>query len=239
MGTKPHPGGGLTASELPSKPVEPIHRHKVFIVDDHPIAVAGLTSVINNEPDFVVVGHGGDAYGSLRTIRQSPPDLVLVDISLKGSDGIDLLKELKCQMPNLPALVVSTHDEAAYGERALRAGARGYITKQEPSHKLLGAMRAVLAGEVYVSPHFGESLLRRLVEGKKADETHPIDRLTDRQLQIFREMGAGKTVAEIAEKLCLSTKTVEAHREHIKGKLNIKSSIELMRFAILNSSNLQ
>lgn len=191
--------------------------------------------MINNEDDLTVVGQGEDASGSIRSIRDAKPDLVMVDVSLKDSDGIDLVKELKAQNPSLPILVLSMHDESLYAERALRAGANGYVMKQEPPQTLLAAIRVVLAGEVYISGKMGATLLQRIVGGKKRSEGLPMDRLTDREFEVFRLIGAGKSVKEIADTLFLSPKTIEAHREHIKEKLNFKSSAELLRFAIRNS----
>ena len=214
------------------------NKRKIFLVDDHPIVRQGLAQLINNEVDLAVVGEGEDAYGSLRMIREARPDLVLVDVSLKNSDGIELVKELKTQFPDLPVLVLSMHDESLYTERALRAGASGYIMKQEAPEALLSAIRTVLSGNVYTSAKMGAALLQRMVGGKKNKGDLPMDRLTDRELEVFRMIGAGKSVKEIAESLFLSVKTIEAHREHIKEKLNIKSSAELLRFAIRNSPDL-
>jgi DNA-binding NarL/FixJ family response regulator len=213
----------------------PGRKRRVFLVDDHPIVRQGLAQLINSEPDLTVTGQGEDAYGSLRAIKENRPDLVLVDVSLKDSDGIELMKELKAQDPNLPVLILSMHDESLYAERALRAGAKGYIMKQEAPQTLLGAIRKVLDGEVYVSQKMGATLLQRMVGSKKSDGALPMDRLTDRELEVFGMIGAGLGVKEIAEKLYLSVKTVEAHREHIKEKLNFKSSAELLRFAIRNA----
>jgi DNA-binding NarL/FixJ family response regulator len=219
-----------------SKSPEPTAtKRKVFLVDDHPIVRQGLAQLINNETDLIVIGQGEDAYGSLRAIRDARPDLVTIDVSLKDSDGIELVKELKSQSPGLPVLVVSMHDESLYAERALRAGAGGYVMKQEAPQTLLAAMRAVLSGQVYVSSKMSATLLQRMVAGKKRDGGLPMDRLTDRELEVFRMIGAGTGVKEIADKLFLSVKTVEAHREHIKTKLTMKSSAELLRFAIRNS----
>ena len=225
----------MSKTKAPKSSDSSTDKRKVFLVDDHPIVRQGLAQLINNETDLVVVGQGEDAFGSLRAIREAKPDLVLVDVSLKDSDGIELLKELKSQSPDLPALVVSMHDESLYAERALRAGAGGYVMKQEAPQTLLAAIRTVLSGQVYVSSKMGATLLKRMVAGKKRDGGLPMDRLTDRELEVFRLIGAGKSVKEIAENLFLSVKTIEAHREHIKEKLNIKSSAELLRFAIRNS----
>ena len=180
-------------------------------------------------------GQGEDAYAAIRAIREAKPDVALVDISLKDADGIELVKELKSQGVETLVLVLSMHDEMLYAERALKAGARGYIMKREAPETLLGAIRRVLAGEVYVSPKMGGTLLQRMVGGRAAEAVSPMERLTDRELEVFRMIGAGQTVKEIADKLCVSAKTVEAHREHIKEKLNLKTSAELLRFAIRNT----
>lgn len=216
-----------------------VNKNRIFVVDDHPIVRQGLAQLINNEVDLTVCGQGEDAYQSLRAIKDSKPDLALVDISLKNSDGIELLKELRAVAPELPVLILSMHDESLYAERALRAGARGYIMKQEAPQTLLSAVRKVLLGEVYVSEKMGATLLQRIVGGRKAGGNLPMDRLTDRELGIFAMIGAGQSMKDIADKLCLSVKTVEAHREHIKEKLNLKSSAELLRFAIRNAPGSQ
>jgi DNA-binding NarL/FixJ family response regulator len=210
-------------------------KKRVFLVDDHPIVRQGLAQLIDSEPDLAVIGQGEDAYASLKAMRDARPDLALVDISLKDADGLELLKELKAQGAEFPVLILSMHDESLYAERALRAGARGYVMKQEPPDVLLGAIRRVLAGEIYVSPKMGATLLRRMVGSREVNATSPMERLTDRELEVFRLIGAGQSVREIADKLCLSVKTVEAHREHIKEKLSLKTSAELLRFAIRNT----
>jgi DNA-binding NarL/FixJ family response regulator len=210
-------------------------KKRVFLVDDHPIVRQGIAQLIDSEPDLAVIGQGEDAYASLKAMRDARPDLALVDISLKDADGLELLKELKAQGAEFPVLILSMHDESLYAERALRAGARGYVMKQEPPDVLLGAIRRVLAGEIYVSPKMGATLLRRMVGSREVNATSPMERLTDRELEVFRLIGAGQSVREIADKLCLSVKTVEAHREHIKEKLSLKTSAELLRFAIRNT----
>jgi len=212
-------------------------KRRIFLVDDHPIVRQGLSQLIECEADLTVCGQGEDVCQSLRDIRDQKPDVCLVDISLKDSDGIELLKELKAMDAKLPVLILSMHDEGLYAERALRAGASGYIMKQEAPQTLLAAIRKVLRGEVYVSDHLSATLLRRMVGGNRKDAELPVDRLTDRELEIFRLIGAGSSVREIAQKLFLSTKTVEAHREHIKEKLHLGSSAQLLRYAIKNSTD--
>ena len=233
----PAPGPAARPVAGPSAPASPgpFPRKRVFIVDDHPVVRRGLVQMIDNEPDLAVCGQGEDAYASIRAIRDARPDVALVDVSLNGGDGIELVKELKSQGLDVPVLVLSMHDEMLYAERALRAGARGYIMKQAAPETLLGAIRQVLAGEVYVSPRMGGTLLQRMVGGRAGEAVSPMERLTDRELEVFRMIGAGQTVKEIAGKLCLSAKTVEAHREHIKEKLNLRTSAELLRFAIRNT----
>ena len=214
-------------------------KRRIFVVDDHPIVRQGLAQLINSEPDLIVCGQGADAYEALRAIRQAAPDLALVDVSLKDSDGIELLRELRSAAPNLPVLILSMHDESLYAERALRAGAQGYIMKQEAPQTLLSAIRKVLSGQVYVSDKMGVKLLQRMVGGSKQGRDLPMDRLTDRELEIFGMIGAGRSIKEIADKLFLSVKTVESHRDHIKQKLGLTSSAELLRFAIRNAPGAQ
>ncbi|HVT80735.1 MAG TPA: response regulator transcription factor [Phycisphaerae bacterium] len=215
------------------------NKRKIFIVDDHPIVRQGLVQLINPEPDLMVIGQGEDAYQALKQIRAQKPDLTLLDISLKDTGGIELLKEMRAQEPDLRVLILSMHDESLYAERALRAGARGYVMKQEAPQVLLQAIRKVLNGEVWVSEKMSAVLLQRMVGNRKPGGALPMDRLTDREMEIFRMIGAGMTVKEIAEKLFLSAKTIEAHREHIKEKLSLKTSAELLRFAIRNAPDEQ
>jgi DNA-binding NarL/FixJ family response regulator len=227
------------AMNSPTEPHAPTGKRRIFVVDDHPIVRQGLMQLINAESDLEIVGQGEDAYQALKLIRQLRPDLTLLDISLKDTGGIELLKEMRAQDPELRVLILSMHDESLYAERALRAGARGYVMKQEAPQLLLHAIRKVLNGEVYVSDKMSGVLLQRMVGNRKPGGALPMDRLTDREMEIFRMIGAGMTVKEIAEKLFLSAKTIEAHREHIKEKLSLKTSAELLRFAIRNAPDEQ
>jgi DNA-binding NarL/FixJ family response regulator len=234
MVAKNTPAGTARFTSHPA-PVNKVKR-RVYVVDDHPIVRQGLVQLVDHEPDLEVVGQSDDAYAALREMLAARPDLALLDVSLKDADGLELLKELKAQGAEFPVLVLSMHDESLYAERALRAGARGYVQKQEPPEVLLGAIRRVLAGENYVSARMSATLIKRMVGGKGPQEaTSPMERLTDRELEVFRLIGGGQTVREIAERLCLSIKTSEAHREHIKEKLSLKTSAELLRFAIRNT----
>ena len=206
----------------------------MLIVDDHPIVRERLGELINQEPDLLVCGEAEDGHGALEAVERSQPDIAIVDISLKDTYGIELIKDLKIRHPKLPVLVLSMHEESMYAERALRAGAKGYLNKQEATKKVIPALRQVLAGRVFVSEAMASNLLQK-VTGGHAPATEggsPLDALTDRELEIFQLLGLGKGAKDIARLLLISVKTVEAHREHIKQKLNFKTSNELLRYAI-------
>lgn len=204
----------------------------VLIVDDHPIVRQGLTQLIDQEPDLHVCGQAEDAYQAMRAIRELTPDMVVVDISLKQTSGIELIKDIKVQYPSLPVLTLSMHDEGIYAERALRAGAKGYIMKQEATEKVVTAIRRVLAGEVYVSEGMAAKMVSKLVAGPAEAGGSPVDRLSDRELEVFRLIGVGYGTREMAEKLHLSIKTIETYRAHIKEKLDLVDTNELLRTAI-------
>jgi len=204
----------------------------VLIVDDHPIVRQGLAQLIDQETDLTVCGQAEDAHQAMRDIRNLNPDMVVVDISLKDTSGIELIKDIKVQYPNLPVLTLSMHDEAVYAERALRAGAKGYIMKQEATEKVVTAIRRVLAGEVYVSEGMAAKMVSKLVAGPAEAGGSPVDRLSDRELEVFRLIGAGFGTREMAEKLHLSVKTIETYRAHIKEKLDLLDANELLRTAI-------
>lgn len=209
-------------------------RRRVLIVDDHPMIRERLAELINQEPDLLVVGEAEDAQGAREAADALRPDLALVDISLKDSYGIELVKDLKAQHPRLLTLVLSMHDESVYAERALKAGARGYLTKQEASRHVVAAIRKVLKGELYVSERLAAVLLGRMAghRAPSGGDGSPAERLTDRELEVFQLLGEGLAVREIAKRLHISAKTVEAHRTHIKEKLNVRTSPELLRYAI-------
>jgi DNA-binding NarL/FixJ family response regulator len=207
-------------------------KHRVFIVDDHPIVRKGLTQLINQEPDLVVCGEAEDAHKALVLLKGSKPDLVLVDISLQGVDGIELIKGIKLRYVNLPVLVISMHDESLFAERALRAGARGYIMKQEAMDKMKGAIRKVLKGELYVSERISAKMLEQFIEGKPEKISTPVDVLSDRELEVFRLIGRGLGTRQIAQEIRVSVKTVDSYRAHIKEKLKLENATELMKHAI-------
>ena len=205
---------------------------RVILVDDHPMVRQGLAQLINDEADLCVCAEADNAATALELIASMLPDLAIIDISMGGVDGIELLKQLKLRQPDLVTLVLSMHDETLYAERVLRAGAKGYVTKQEAPEKVMTAIRRVLAGEVYVSEKIAAQLLKTVTGSRPEAGQTPLDRLSNRELQVFRLIGGGMSMREIAEKLFLSTKTIETHREHIKEKLSLKSSSELLRYAV-------
>ena len=204
----------------------------VFVVDDHPIVRQGLTLLINRESDLAVCGEAEEMHSALRSIQAVKPDILIVDISLNGPDGLELLKNIRITSPRLPVLILSMHDESIYAERALRAGANGYIMKQEATEKVLVALRRILSGEIYVSDRIANSMLRHYVRGVNASEHSSVSDLTDRELEVFRLIGEGQGTRQIAEALHLSVKTVESYQAHIKEKLSLRSARELVQHAV-------
>jgi DNA-binding NarL/FixJ family response regulator len=208
------------------------NRKKVLIVDDHPLVREGLADLINKEKDIVVCGWAKDIPQTIKAIEKLKPDVVTVDISLENASGLDLMKDIKTNFPGLPVLVLSMHQESIFAERAIRAGAKGYITKQEATKKVITAIRKVLDGRMYLSETMKEKLLYSLIGNDESGaRTSLTDRLTDRELEVFRLIGQGKATRQIAEQLCLSTKTIETYRSRIKEKLNLSSGSELLRCA--------
>jgi DNA-binding NarL/FixJ family response regulator len=207
-------------------------KQKVLIVDDHPILRKGLAMLINQEPDLVVIAEADNAQKALEMIDKHKPDMLIVDISLPGIDGIELIKTVKLRYRNLPSLVVSMHDESLFAERALRAGARGYIMKQEALERVLIAIRRILAGEIFVSDKITTNMLEKLVsiDGKATNSA--VDLLSNRELTVFRMIGQGIKTSQIAEKLHLSVKTIESYRSHIKEKLKLNDGTDLLKYAI-------
>ena len=205
---------------------------RIFIVDDHPLLRQGIARLINEQDDLLVCGEEGDPNKSLDAIASTNPDVVILDISLKSASGIEVLKNIKVRFPRVLVLILSMHDETVYAHRALRAGAAGYLMKQEASEKVLVALRKVLAGEVYLSEELSHRMLNRLVGGRSSLNGSPIEELSDRELEVFGLIGQGHGTRPIAEKLHLSVKTIESHRAHIKEKLNLKNATELVHHAI-------
>ncbi|HEY7088223.1 MAG TPA: response regulator transcription factor [Tepidisphaeraceae bacterium] len=215
-----------------SAPEPSTRKRSVLLIDDHPIVRQGLSQLINQQPDLFVSAEAASARDAMDAIEKGSFEIAIVDISLDDRSGIELIKDLRSQQPNLPILALSMHDEALYAERALRAGAKGYIMKQEATEKVMSAIRKVLEGQIYLSERMASRLLDQFVSAKPGDEESPLGRLSDRELEIFTMIGRGLGTREIANKLYLSIKTVEAHREHIKEKLKLKSGTELMRMAV-------
>jgi len=207
-------------------------RHRVFIVDDHPLVREGLANLINQQPDLVVCGQAEDAAQTLAGIGASRAELALIDISLKTASGLELVKDLKVHHPDVALIVLSMHDEMLYAERAIRAGARGYVMKRETTKEVLTAIRRVLQGDVYVSERVVNLMARRLGSPRKAAATSPVEQLSDRELEIFRLLGQGRTTSQIAADLHLSLKTVQAYCARAKEKFGVDSLTELLRAAI-------
>jgi DNA-binding NarL/FixJ family response regulator len=206
-------------------------KKRIFIVDDHPIMRQGLAQLINHEPDLEMVGEASDARTALTGVLEARPDLAIIDISLPGKNGLELIKDLKASSDGVLMLVHSMHDESLYVERVLRAGAHGYIMKHEGGKKVMDAVRKVLRGEIYVSPEMSGKILE-IFSGRRPSSTDPVEALSDRQFEIFQMIGQGKGTRAIAESLNVSVKTIDAHRAHIKEKLGLKSGNELVRFAV-------
>jgi DNA-binding NarL/FixJ family response regulator len=206
-------------------------KKRVMVVDDHPIVRQGLALLINRESDLVVCGEAEEAMGAMHVLASARPDVLIVDISLNGPDGIDLLKNIRNTHPTLPVLILSMHDEMIYAERALRAGANGYIMKQEATEKVLIAVRRILNGEIYVSERISNQILKQYITGSGTVRNSSIGDLSDRELEVFRLIGEGHGTRQIAEELHVSVKTVESYQAHIKEKLSLRSARELMQRA--------
>lgn len=219
-------------NKTPQKKVVAPKTHRILIVDDHPILREGLAQLIDQQRDLSICGQFEDAGKAFEAVGTLKPDLALVDISLKGSSGIELLKNIKASYPKLLVLVLSMHDESLYAERVLRAGAAGYIMKQEATEKVLTAIRKVISGEIYLSEKMEKRMMHQLVGGRIARTGSPIEDLSDRELEVFCLIGQGHGTRQIAEELHLSIKTIESHRAHIKEKLNLRNATELVQHAI-------
>jgi DNA-binding NarL/FixJ family response regulator len=215
-----------------AEPAEPA-RKTLLLVDDHPILRRGLIALIASEPDLAIRAAVGTRVAAIATIREGQPDLAIVDIALGDDDGLDLVREIKMRYPRVPSLVLSMHDEAIYAQRALSAGALGYVTKQGLDETLLGAIRRVLSGEIFMSQTLQGRLAKLYVAGRTLRTNTPIHLLTDRELHVFRLVGQGRTTRQIAQTLTRSVKTIESHLEHIKNKLGIMSAAELAQRATL------
>ncbi|MBL9204796.1 MAG: response regulator transcription factor [Opitutaceae bacterium] len=219
-------------TESPTAAAAVATKRRLFLVDDHPVTRQGVAALINQEADLEVCGEADSAPQALQLIQTLAPDLAVVDITLKTTSGIELLKNLKAVMPDLPVLIMSMHDESLYAERALRAGAKGYIMKHEASGRILTAVRQVLAGELFLSDRMKEKMLHRLVKSRKEEVVFSIDTLSDREMEVFQLIGNGYSTRQIAGKLNLSVKTIDSYREHLKLKLRLEKGADLVRHAI-------
>lgn len=207
-------------------------KRSVFIVDDHPLLRQGLSLLINQQQDLEVGGWAEDAETALQAIANNRPGVMIVDISLGGTDGLDLLKTIRSFDGVLPVLILSMHDESVYAERALRAGANGYIMKQQATEEVLAAVRRILQGGVYLSDGISNKMLQQYVGGTPASASSRISNLSDRELEVFCLVGEGRATREIADQLRLSVKTIETYQAHIKEKLVLRSGRELIQQAI-------
>ena len=222
----------MPAASNPAKPST--SKARILLVDDHPMLRRGVAELINGEAIYEVCGEVGTLADAYAAVNKLKPEMVIIDISLDGNNGVELMKELTYRWPSLPLLAFSMHDEQIYAERALRAGAKGYVMKQHPPEALLEAIKSVLKGKVYLSPQMSDRLLGKLVGAGTSEKPvqSPIEKLSDRELEVLQLIGKGQTTAQIADKLCLSVKTIETYREHLKQKLSLKSGPELVRYAI-------
>ena len=206
---------------------------RIYIVDDHPLVRQGLSQVINNEADMEICGEAEDAPQAMKGVGPANPDVIIVDISLRGNNGLELIKNLKAIHENIRILVFSMHDESIYAQRALRAGAKAFVMKKESPTKVVEAIRSIITGEIYVSPSVADQVLHQIVNGpNNATSTSPIDRLTDRELEVVQLIGRGLSSREVAESLNLSVKTIESHRAHVKEKLSLRNATELVQFSV-------
>lgn len=207
-------------------------KHRILIVDDHPIFRHGLMQLISQEDDLMICGEAEDYHGAMKAVNTLSPDMIIVDITLKDMSGIGLIKEIHKYNKGIPMLVISMHDESLYAERAFRAGARGYVMKQEASESVVQAIRQVLTGGIYASKKVTENILTRFIEGPREPTESPLQALTDREIEVFQLIGKGLSISEIGNKLHLSVKTIGTYRERIKEKLNLKNATELLRYAL-------
>src|SRR2546423_5039583 len=221
-----------TAAVSKEKPASKAEKAKrIVIVDDHPLFRKGLEQLIDSSGDaFHICGEAGDASEGMSVIRQLKPDLAIVDLSLPGANGIELIKNIRAEFQKLPVLILSMHDESLYALRSLRAGAQGYVMKQEALENVIVAIREVLAGRPYLSHDMSAKLITNFASG--SDQGNPTDKLSDRELEILELIGKGRDVREIAQALHISTKTVETRRAHIKDNLNLKNARQVTRFAV-------
>jgi len=219
-------------SQAAARTGTPTAKHRIFLVDDHPIIQQALADMLNHEEDIEVCGTTKNARTALDQIESLQPDLVILDLVLQGANGIELLKDIRVRYPKQLVLMLSMHDESVYAFRALRAGAAGYIMKAEATERLLGAIRQVLQGGVYLSDRMQRRVLGRMGSSQVQEASQPLDQLSDRELEVLRLLGLAMSTRQIANELHLSVKTIESHRAHLKQKLNLKGGAELIQYAL-------
>jgi DNA-binding NarL/FixJ family response regulator len=222
----------LIAHHSKNEPLDGTGRKRILIVDDHPVLRRGMATLISNHSDFEICGEADNAQSGLQAMREQQPHIALVDITLPGTDGLELIKLMLAEQPKLRILVVSMHDESLYALRSLRAGAKGYLMKAEALEQIITALRKITSGDIYVTPRFSERLVFKAIHSLEGGMGSPVDRLSDRELEVLRLLGKGLGTRDIARTLHLSVKTIETHRAHIKEKLGFKEAAEMVRFAI-------
>lgn len=220
----------MSKSSEPKRPEQAAKR--VLLVDDHPIMRHGLAQLVRMEPGLAVCGEAGSAREGLVAVGQLHPDLVIIDLTLPDKNGLELVKDIQAMYPGVLCLVLSMHDEMLYGERALRAGARGYIMKEAAADHLITALRKILSGGIYLSESMASRMLEQMAGPRGKGATSGMEKLTDRELQVLEMIGQGTATKIIAERLCISTRTVEAHRAHMKEKLGLTDGSALVRYAV-------
>ena len=220
-----------TATQNSESSSSDVEARRILIVDDHPVFRRGMMALLVEQKDFHICGEAENASQALALMRERKPDMALVDISLPGMNGIELIKMMLAEEPKLSIIILSMHDESLYALRALRAGAKGYLMKAEAIDHVVKALRKVMDGALYISPRLSERLIFKAIQSDNSDSVSPVDRLSDRELEVLQHMGKGSGTRDIAGSLRLSIKTIETHRSHIKEKLGLKDAAELVRFA--------
>ncbi|WP_395747885.1 response regulator [Prosthecobacter sp.] len=221
----------MQASAVPNAPAAVEAGKRLLVVDDHPVFRHGICQYLGQVSEITICAEASNAQLALEAMRKHGPDVVLMDVSLPGTNGIELIKYMLAEQPNLIILMISMHDESLYALRALRAGAKGYLMKQQTMEHILDALRKVCGGGIYVSPQFSEKLIFKSIAGSTGEFGSPVEKLSDRQLEVLQLFGRHKSTREISEALHISVKTIETHRTHIKEKLGFKDAEELMDFA--------
>jgi DNA-binding NarL/FixJ family response regulator len=230
--SKPRAPNALSGGTVDNPKCELPEAIRIVVVDDHPLFRHGLVQLLNSDDGFSVCGEASSAPEALTLVRKTKPHMVIIDLGLKGPSGLELTKSIRVEFPKMPVLILSMHDEPTYAVRSLRAGANGYVTKQDALGSVLIAVREVIDGRVYLSPTMASEVIANVVLTKREPGANPVDALTDRELEILERIGKGEEVKGIARSLHLSPKTVETHRAHIKEKLKLPNARQVARFAV-------